>query len=116
MSRSKVFIAQRQSQKKSNFVKFSSFDQHSLELILFTGKETAKLSLQIGESANTNKIQIQIQIEEIAKLSLQILFVVQGQYLIIKGIAVKQVMVVLLLCLFCSVEIAMFMMFGANKI
>ena len=54
MSRSKVFIAQRQSQKKSNFVKFSSFDQHSLELILFSGKETAKLSLQIGESANTN--------------------------------------------------------------
>ena len=30
MSRSKVFIAQRQSQKKSNFVKFSSFDQDSL--------------------------------------------------------------------------------------
>ena len=34
----------------------------------------------------------------------------------LKGVAVKQVMVILLLCLFCSVEIAMFMMFGANKI
>ena len=46
MSRTKVFIAQRQSQKKSNFVKFSSFDQDSLELILFS---PTKLSLQIGE-------------------------------------------------------------------